>query len=142
VVYDAKGVRRIAGATIDWLREASQTPQMSWAKVFVTGWESGHDPICRAAPHLVLAHVPEEQARMAASDGPIALTYLELAAASHRLGTCWAGFVMMAAAHSQAVQAALSLTAGHTFLGGMMIGYPTVEYHRTPMRNEPRVTWR
>lgn len=142
VIYDPDGVRRVAGAVIDWLREASQTPAMAWAQSLVGAWENGRDPVCRSAPHLILAHAPEAQAQMAAADGAIALTFAELAAVSHGLGTCWAGFVMMAAARSAAASAALNLPAGHKLLGGMMIGYPKVEYRRIPLRDEPRVTWR
>jgi nitroreductase len=79
---------------------------------------------------------------MAAADGAIALTFAELAAVSHGLGTCWAGFVMMASARSETVLATMNLPAGHKLLGGMMIGHPQVTYHRIPLRNEPRVTWR
>ncbi len=142
VIYDPQDVRRIAGATIDWLREAVQTPHFSWAQSIITAWENGNDPICRAAPHLIFTHVPKEQAQMAASDGAIALTFLELAALPHQIGTCWAGFVMVAATMSPMVQAALKLPENHQFLGSMMIGYPDVKFYRIPMRKEPQVTWR
>ena len=142
VIHDSNEVRRIAGAVIDWLREVSQTPAMAWAKALVVDWENGKDPICRSAPHLILVHAPGEEAQIAVSDGPIALTFAELAAVSYRLGTCWAGFVMMAAARSAAVSAALRLPVRHKLLGGMMIGYPKLKYHRIPVRNEPQVTWR
>lgn len=78
---------------------------------------------------------------MAVADGAIALTFAELAAVSYGLGTCWAGFVMMAA-RSEAAAAALRLPAGHKLLGAMMIGYPKVNYHRIPLRAEPQLTWR
>lgn len=142
VVQDAQEVRRIAAAVIDWLREAVQTPQMSWARSLITAWENGSDPICRNAPHLILTHVPKQQAQMAGADGAIALTFAELAALPHQVGTCWAGFVMMAAAMSPAVQAALKLPDDHQLLGGMMLGYPKLKFHRIPMRNAARVTWR
>lgn len=142
VIHDAAGVRRVAGAVVDWIREESKTPAMAWAQALVGAWESGHDLICRSAPHLILVHAAEAQAQMAASDGAIALTFAELAAVSRGLGTCWAGFVMMAAARSAAASAALNLPEGHKLLGGMMIGYPKVKYHRIPLRDEPQVTWR
>ncbi len=142
VVYDSQEVHRIAGATIDWLREAAQTPQMGWAKSLITAWENGDDPICRSAPHLIFTHVPKEQAQMAAADGIIALTYAELAALPLQVGACWAGFIMMAAAMSPAVSAALKLPENHKFLGGLMIGYPKVKFHRIPTRNAAQVAWR
>jgi nitroreductase/NAD-dependent dihydropyrimidine dehydrogenase PreA subunit len=142
VIHDANEVRRSAGAVIDWLREVSRTPPMAWAKALVAAWDSGMDPVCRSAPHLILVHAPAEQAQMAVADGSIALTFAELAAVSYGLGTCWAGFVMMAAARSEAVSAALLLPVGHKLFGGMMIGYPKVKYHRIPLRDEPKLTWR
>lgn len=142
VIYDSQEVHRIAGATIEWLREAVQMPQMVWAKSLITAWEQGNDPICRSAPHLIFTHVPEERAQMAGADGAIALTYLELAALPHHIGTCWAGFIMMAAAMSSSAQAALSLPEGERLLGGMMFGYPNVKYHRIPMRKTAQILWR
>lgn len=142
VIHDRSEVHRIAGATIDWLRDASQMPQFSWAKGLITAWENGYDPICRDAPHLILTHAPKQQVQIAATDCIIALTYVELAALPHQVGTCWAGFVMMAAEMSPAVHTALKLPEGHQFLGGMMIGYPKVTYHRIPMRKAAHVTWR
>jgi nitroreductase/NAD-dependent dihydropyrimidine dehydrogenase PreA subunit len=142
VIHDANEVRRCAAAVIDWLRQESQTPSMAWARTLVTDWDEGMDPVCRSAPHLILVHAPAEGGQMAVADGAIALTFAELAAVSYGLGTCWAGFVMMAAARSEMVSAALRLPAGHKLLGGMMIGYPKVKYHRIPLRNEPKLAWR
>jgi nitroreductase/NAD-dependent dihydropyrimidine dehydrogenase PreA subunit len=142
VIHDASEVRRSAEAVIDWLREASQTPPMAWAGTLVTDWDRGMDPVCRSAPHLILVHAPAEPAQMAVANGAIALTFAELAAVSYGLGTCWAGFVMMAADRSEAVAAALRLPAGHKLLGGMMIGYPKVNYHRIPLRDEAKLAWR
>lgn len=142
IIRDSQEIHRIAEATIEWMREIVQRPQMAWAKALVAAWENGYDPICRSAPHLIFTHVPESQAQMAAIDGAIALTYMALAALPYQLGTCWTGFVMMAAAMSPSVQAALNLPEGHKLLGGMMLGYPKVKYHRIPMRNAARVVWR
>jgi nitroreductase/NAD-dependent dihydropyrimidine dehydrogenase PreA subunit len=147
VIYDRNEVHRIAGAVIAWLREASQpnmpgAASLAWTGPLVAAWDAGVDPICRNAPHLILVHAPKEHAQMAAGDGMIALTFAELAALPYQVGTCWAGFVLMAAYRSPIVHAALQLPEGHQFLGGMMIGYPKMKYHRIPMRKEAHVIWR
>jgi nitroreductase/NAD-dependent dihydropyrimidine dehydrogenase PreA subunit len=72
----------------------------------------------------------------------IALAYLELAAFSMGLGSCWAGYFNAAAGFFPPLQKALALPKGHQCYGAMMIGYPKFQYHRLPLRNEAKVTWR
>jgi nitroreductase len=66
---------------------------------------------------------------------------LDLAAPSFALGTCWAGFLMMAASHWPPLQNALSLPEGYACFGAMMIGYPKYKYQRLPLRKEPDIMW-
>lgn len=107
----------------------------------VAAWEAGKDPILRGAPALVVAHAPKGYA-LAQVDSAIALTFLDLAAPATGLGTCWAGFFMMAAAQWPPLQQALALPDGHACFGALMIGYPAYEYHRLPLRKEAVVNWR
>ena len=72
----------------------------------------------------------------------IALSYLDLAASSFGLGTCWAGYFHAAATMWPPMRNAVDLPERHTCFGAMMIGYPKYTYHRLPLRNEPRITWR
>jgi nitroreductase len=107
----------------------------------VDSWDKGIDRILRSAPHLIVAHglstMPISQ-----SSCFIALTYLELAAPSLGLGTCWAGYFTAAANFYSPLQKALALPQGHLPYGAAMIGYPKYSYQRMPPRNKPEINWR
>jgi nitroreductase len=107
----------------------------------VAVWETGVERICRGAPHVVVAHAPEDE-RSAQSASTIALTYVELAAPSFGLGACWAGYFNAAANFWPPMKEALSLPDGHVSFGAMMVGHPKYKYQRLPTRNAARISWR
>jgi nitroreductase/NAD-dependent dihydropyrimidine dehydrogenase PreA subunit len=145
VIYDSDEVRHLAGLVIDWMRqmmkEHDPMAQAMHMDRVVVAWEAGIERICRGAPHVIVTHAPKNQGRAPAAC-TIALSYLELAAPSFGLGACWAGYFNAAANLWPAMQESLALPEGHTSFGSMMVGYPTYIYHRLPLRNEARVTWR
>jgi len=142
VIYDSDKVRQLAGLVIDWMRdiqkEQTQANRPSWVNRIIAIWESGIDIICRGAPHIIFAHAPKGDA----ANCVIALTYLELAAPSFGLGTCWGGYIDAAASLWPPIQQFLGLPEGHISYGAMMVGYLKYKYHRLPLRNEPKITWR
>ncbi|MFH1091960.1 MAG: nitroreductase family protein [Pseudomonadota bacterium] len=145
VVEDISEARRLAGLTVDWLRQViTQDPETA-ARLHldrvVRSWESGHDRIFRGAPHVIVAHAGQES-KLATTSGVIALTYLELAASALGLGTCWAGYFQRAAVEYPPLVKALGLPRDHILLGALMIGYPKYKYARAPLRNQPKITWR
>ncbi len=89
----------------------------------VSAWEAGVDIICRGASGLVLTHAPKDGGS-AQTDCTIALTYLTVAAPSFGLGTCWAGYFMIAAMQWAPLLEALPLPEGNALFGAMMIGHP------------------
>lgn len=107
----------------------------------VSAWEAGKDPVLRGAPALVVAHAPKTYP-LGPVDSTIALTFFDLAAPTVGLGTCWAGFFMMAAAQYPPLQELLALPEGHACCGALMVGYPNYAYHRLPTRKEAAVCWR
>jgi nitroreductase/NAD-dependent dihydropyrimidine dehydrogenase PreA subunit len=145
VIEETKEVRRLTGLVADWQRSQIQEETDSITKArmerIVKAWDQGIDRICRNAPHLIIAHglsaLPASQ-----SSCTIALTYLELAALSLGLGTCWAGYFNTAANSYPPLLKALALPRGHLPYGAMMIGYPKYSYRRIPLRNKPKITWR
>jgi nitroreductase len=144
VVSGAEAVGRLADLVRDWMRWVGQEqPQafraMRLDRVLEAG-DRGEDRVLRGAPHLIIAHAAKEN-RFAPAAAMTALAYLELAAPSLGLGTCWAGYFTAAAAFGP-LQAALALPEGHGVLGGAMVGRPAVRYTRLPLRREPRITWR
>lgn len=145
VVNSREGVRGMAGLVVDLIRQMieAKNPLAERYRMpgMVKAWEAGLDLICRGAPGLVVAHAPKDY-MMAQTDCTIALTFLDLAAPSFGLGTCWAGFFMIAASQWPPLQKALALPEGNACFGAMMIGYPKYTYHRMPLRKEADITWR
>jgi nitroreductase len=103
-------------------------------------WEAGTDVILRGAPALIVAHADKTD-RTAPAACSIALAYLELAAVSMGLGTCWAGYFWAASLSFPPLINALALPEGHQSYGAMMVGYSKYTYKRLPLRNPPAISW-
>lgn len=138
-------VRRLVPLVIDWARlMARKIPDQATAKRMeglALAWDKGEDAILRGAPHLIMVHSLADLPS-AHADCVIALTYLELYAASKELGTCWAGYLTSAANVYPPLREALGLPEGHRCFGAVMLGYPQYKYYRRPERNTSMVTWR
>jgi nitroreductase/NAD-dependent dihydropyrimidine dehydrogenase PreA subunit len=145
VIEEPEEVRRLAGMVADWMRflinqGADLATGLRMDRI-VEAWDQGVDRILRSAPNLIVAHglktLPSAQGACT-----IALTYLELAATSFGLGTCWAGYFNAAANFYPPLLETLALPQDHLPYGAMMIGYPKYAYQRMPLRNPPKITWR
>ncbi len=138
-------IKALAGIVIDWMKfMLTAQPELAAAMHFervIAAWDRGEDRVLRDAPNLVVAHalsnIPPSQAACT-----IALTYMELYAASKGLGTCWAGYFNAAATFFSPMKEALALPPGHVSFGALMIGYPANHYYRIPTRIQPRIIWR
>jgi nitroreductase/NAD-dependent dihydropyrimidine dehydrogenase PreA subunit len=142
VVHDPEKVRRIAGITIKWMRGMINTshPMSGYVPMLISAWEQGYDVICRGAPHLLFAHIPEGSP-IAPVDAIIALTHFDIAAPAFDIGTCWAGFVAAAAISYEPLQKELDLPAGRKSAYAMMFGHPKYKVHGIPRRKPLEVTW-
>ena len=142
VVHNSKKVRRIAEATVNWMRTLpADHPMGSYVPHILAGWDKGVDVICRGAPHLLVAHIPEGN-RIAPVDAIIALTHVDIAAPAWGIGTCWAGFIAMAASANYGPLLSLfDLPAGRIFAYAMMLGHPQYKATAIPRRNPLAVTW-
>ncbi|RXE56389.1 nitroreductase [Methanoculleus taiwanensis] len=143
VVHDPENVQKIAGLTVDWMKTLLQSshPMSGYVPGLIGAWEAGNDVICRGAPHLLFAHVPEGNP-VASVDAIIALTHVDIAAPAFGIGTCWAGFVAMAAASHEPLQRELGLPAGRKSAYAMMFGHPQYRVCGIPRRSPAQVTWR
>jgi nitroreductase/Pyruvate/2-oxoacid:ferredoxin oxidoreductase delta subunit len=145
VISAPPDLQRIAEATATWMRHAvvAQSPlaTLFHMQKVVDDWDRGVDSICRGAPHLIIAHAPASVPN-APHTAAIAMTYLDIAGQPLGVGTCWAGFVLVAASASREVHAALGLPEGQRCAGVVMAGRPAVSYRRIPRRNPPRIEWR
>lgn len=142
VVHDPEKVRRIAGITIEWMKGMINTshPMSGYVPMLISAWEQGHDVVCRGAPHLLFAHIPEENP-VAPVDAIIALTHFDIAAPAFEIGTCWAGFVAAAAISYEPLQKELGLPAGRKSAYAMMFGHTKYKVHGIPRRKPLEVTW-
>lgn len=134
VIMDTARTRAIAEMCAEWFRQSNLRPKL------VELWDQGRDVYLRGAPHLVLACAPADY-RWGAVDCSIALTYMELAAASMGLGVCWGGLPTVAIAAHEPLARSLPLPDGHTVHGALMVGIPKYRYTRIPPRKAVRAVW-
>ena len=142
VVHDPEKVQRIAELTIEWMKSLLNTPHpmSGFVPMLISAWENGYDIICRDAPHLLFAHIPEESP-IAPIDAIIALTHFDIAAPAFGIGTCWAGFVAAAVTFYEPLQKELGLPAGRKAAYAMMFGYPQYKVYGIPRRKPLEVMW-
>jgi nitroreductase/NAD-dependent dihydropyrimidine dehydrogenase PreA subunit len=146
LVYDnPKSIIKLTSKVMEFYRQLANSGHPLTEKYnlpsLIKRWESGYDVIFRAAPALVMVHAPKRYGS-ASIDNTIALSYLDLAASNLGLGTCWAGFFMIAATQSPELLKFLELPEGNICTGALMIGYPKQKYHMIPPRKEAQVIWR
>jgi nitroreductase/NAD-dependent dihydropyrimidine dehydrogenase PreA subunit len=143
VIHDPEKMKKIAGLTIEWMKTLlnSTHPMSDYVPILIDTWDKGHDVICRGAPHLLIAHIPDGNP-VAFVDAVIALTHVDIAAPAFGIGTCWAGFVAGAAMSYEPMQKELGMPIGRKCAYAMMFGYPQYKVYGIPRRNPIEVTWR
>lgn len=134
MVEDPAKTRRLAELGMEWLRGAGVFPR------YAELWDAGREVVLRGAPHVAVAYAPADYP-WGLVDGSIALTYLELAAAAHGLGACWAGLLTRAASAHPPVAEALGLSDERKICGALMLGWPKHRYRLVPPRQPARVEW-
>jgi nitroreductase len=144
VVSDRDRVRDLAEQTVDWMRKVlEKDPQPTSAPympILVAAWDMGFDAILRNAPGLVIATAPKEDPN-GMVDLTLALSYLELAAPSLGLGTCWAGLLQGALLSNPPLKQAVGISEELPHHYPMMIGYTKTRYYRLPERKAPQINW-
>jgi len=145
VVYDLEDLKKLGEYVVEWMKGKLETDPENAKAVnmdrVVAGWVFGIDAIFRGAPHLIITHAPADN-MMAPAACTIAITYLELAAHAHGVGSCWGGFFTRAAIEHDPLKKELALPEGHMVFGALMVGKPAVRYKRVPLREPARTTWR
>ena len=135
-------LKDLAQLVIDWMTQTVETRQPVAERmhldVVVKGWERGEDRIFRGAPMVIMTHALETGS-LPLESCVIAMTYLDLAAASMGLGACWVGYLMLAATQHAPLKEALGIPQDHRLYGAMVVGYPKYSYRRIPPRNQARV---
>lgn len=136
-------MKKLAALTVDWIRwVAVHNPgRVHQPELIVKACERGNDLMLRDTHHMILAYAHKDDLT-AMRSCTLALGYLELAAPAMGLGTCWAGFLQVAAEDFEPLQKYLALPEDHLTYGALVVGYPKPAYHRLPNRKTPDITWR
>ena len=101
---------------------------------YLEGCINGNDVIFRGAPHLLVASCPAD-ALAPEPDCFIALSYFELLANSHGLGTVWDGIAKAVLTMiAPDVCTKLGIPDDHKIVYMMAFGKPALKYHRTVQR--------
>lgn len=147
IIEDKAEVKKLAEMVIDWMRSVMESDPTLARKLFfnmiVAAWDIGFDAVCRSAPHLVLAYAEDGTpfSSYYPMDCATALGYMELAAPSLGMGTCWNGMFMAAVSAWKPLREAINLPKNHRLNGVLMLGYPRFKYHRMPLRKEAPIQW-
>jgi nitroreductase/NAD-dependent dihydropyrimidine dehydrogenase PreA subunit len=143
-ITDKLQMKKIAGLTIDWLRQVVKDPAVAAAipylPMLVAAWDAGYDSVLRNAPAVVLASAPRE-AMNGQVDLTIALTYLDLMAPALGLGTCWAGLLQGALLNLPSLKEEVGMPVDHPHHYPMMLGYNDIKYYRMPERKKPNIVF-
>jgi nitroreductase len=145
VISGRETVRDLSAHVIGWLRGLVDQQHPLTARIPAAGlvkrWGRGEDQILRGAPHLVVAHCDR-----ADPTGPgaclIAMTTLQIAAWSLGVGTCWAGYFMIAAGADPTLGLRMGIDPNSQVCASCMLGWPKHEYPGIPPRQVGEVRWR
>lgn len=139
VLNNHEQVHGLGEIVVEWMEEMVRDKNPLAKKFFLSGlvnaWKKGNDVICRNAPAAVISWAPKLGITPQA-DTVIATNTLELAAHAKGYGTCWAGYVVLAAAYSQKVLDYLAIPEGHMAHGALFLGYPAIKYRNIPARHK------
>lgn len=134
IIESADRLEQIRNYTLTWL---TTDPKRAHHLEAVS---NGKDTILRGATALVVAYCPEGYV-WTETDCTIALTYMELLAASLRLGACWGGLVTLASHHLPELREVLGIPEHHKTGGVLMLGLPRQKHYLIPPRNTVHATW-
>lgn len=135
MVEDPQAVQRLSGMVVEWMRELKVFPGL------IRAWDQGVDKVLRGAPHLAISHADPAASEHPVEDCTLATAYLDLAAHSHGIGSCWAGFLVQAFQHYQPIIDELNLPENHKVYTALMLGYPKFRYRHIPKRDDLKISW-
>jgi nitroreductase/NAD-dependent dihydropyrimidine dehydrogenase PreA subunit len=135
VIHNPAKVYKLAEMVVKFFDENNILPEI------VAAWGQGLDIINRGAPHLVLCHT-KENAMMPVVDSTIAMTAFDLAASSMDLGTCWAGFFMMALKDDPKIAKECGIPDDEDIHTAIMLGKPKFNYKNIPNREPLNISWK
>ncbi len=97
--------------------------------------------VFRNAPGVVVIHGLRTNF-MAHANCSVAVRNMEIMAKSLGLGTCWVGFLSVAAhLAKKKIERYLEIPDDHSIYGAMMVGFPKFEYRKIIPRKERKIRW-
>jgi len=143
-VTDKARLKKIAGLTVDWVRQLAKDPKVvaaaPYLPMIVAAWDAGYDSVLRNAPAIIVASAPVE-IMSGQVDVTIAMTYLDLMAPALGLGACWAGLLQGALTASPSLKSEVGMPADHPHHYPVMLGYNDIKYFRLPERKPPKIVY-
>ncbi|MEI7905467.1 MAG: nitroreductase family protein [Candidatus Firestonebacteria bacterium] len=145
IIHSPGQVKLLTGLCLDWMKELAKAgPDAALkfpAEEFLAAAARGRDLFCWNAPHLAIAYSHKLNGS-GQTDAVIALSHFELLCKAHGLGTCWAGFFVMALKQWEPLLKELKLPEDHIPNYALLFGYPAVEYKLIPRRKPLTVEYR
>ncbi len=96
--------------------------------------------VFRNAPAVIAVHGRRTNLS-AGENSAIAARNMEMLAQSLGLGTCWAGFLLVAAGFTRKIARRLGVSDDRNIYSAIMLGYPKHEYRKTIPRRPREVRW-
>jgi len=96
--------------------------------------------VFRNAPVVIVSYGFRTNA-MARANCSIAARNMEIMAKTVGLGTCWVGFLTVAAHHAKKIGKYLGIPDDHNIYSAIMVGYPKYKFRKTIPRKERQVRW-
>ncbi|PID77792.1 MAG: ferridoxin [Deltaproteobacteria bacterium] len=144
VVYNKAKISKLKKMVIDWMeylvKKDPTTAGLLGFQHIIDGFNAGYDGILRGAPHLIISHA-SKSAPTASIDCITAAAYMEIAAPSFGLGTCWAGFFNIAASLWPPLKKKINLPEGHKIFASLMVGEPKHDYKKIIKRETGNISW-
>lgn len=144
VIDDPDHLHQLSENAVNWMRMLlkadSQAKAMPYLPRLLAAWDAGIDTVLWRAPCLVVAMAPAHD-RSGMVNLSLALSYLELTAPLHGIGTCWAGLLQGAIMASPELKKMVGIPKAYPHHYPMMLGYAAVRYHRLPQHKAPVIHW-
>ncbi len=133
IIYDTTVLHKLRDEILLAIRaKADSLPEEDkWILNLAAAWlDDGRDILFRHAPHLMLIGAPLD-ARNQMPDCMIELSYFDLAAQAHSIGTTWCGFMHYVLQVVPEFKPRLGIPDDFMYAYAMLFGMPAVRYHRT-----------
>lgn len=136
LVEDRKNLAALRSLTYEHIKKAKDEDRLPKRLAFMDKFQSMWydkqiDILFRNAPHLSIASAPK-QVSAPETDASIALSYFELLANSHGIGTMWNGFALWALGHiTPEIRTKIGIPEDHIIGAVLLFGKPAVKYARS-----------